>query len=98
MGRPRLNHNSWFVYVIYSDTANKYYRGITNNVPRRLKQHNEGKGAKYTRGRGPWRLVALREVGDSRSSATVYEHYLRGLKRKHFFEWVRDNSVEVTDA
>ena len=34
------------------------YIGITTNIERRIKQHNEGKGAKYTRGRGPWTTLA----------------------------------------
>lgn len=46
----------WYVYIIRcaDDTL---YTGVTNDLERRIKQHNEGKGAKYTRGRGPVALV-----------------------------------------
>lgn len=38
-----------------------YYTGYTNDLQKRLKAHNEGKGAKYTRGRGPVELVYYEE-------------------------------------
>lgn len=36
---------------------NTLYTGYTNNLPNRLQMHTEGKGAKYTRGRGPFEVV-----------------------------------------
>lgn len=42
----------WFVYIL--ECADRtLYTGITNNLDKRIKAHAEGKGAKYTRGRGP---------------------------------------------
>ena len=40
---------------------NTYYTGYTTDVEKRVKAHNEGKGAKYTRGRGPVELVYYEE-------------------------------------
>lgn len=40
-----------------------YYTGITNDIKKRVSMHNEGKGAKYTRGRTPTRLVYSEEIG-----------------------------------
>lgn len=40
---------------------NTYYTGYTTDVEKRIKAHNEGKGAKYTRGRGPVELVYYEE-------------------------------------
>ena len=34
-----------------------YYIGYTNDLEKRVKAHNEGKGAKYTKGRGPVELI-----------------------------------------
>ena len=47
----------WFVYLARcaDDTL---YCGITNDLVERVIAHNCGKGAKYTRGRGPFELVA----------------------------------------
>lgn len=46
----------WFVYVLLNDRGISY-TGISIDVARRLTQHNAGAGARFTRGRGPWRLI-----------------------------------------
>ena len=43
---------------------NTYYIGYTNDLQKRLKAHNEGKGAKYTKGRGPVELIYYEEFED----------------------------------
>jgi len=53
--RPRAVME-WFVYVLLND-VNLAYTGIAKHVAARLDQHNAGQGAKFTRGRGPWRAV-----------------------------------------
>lgn len=52
----------WGVYII-ENPAGLLYTGITPHVGRRILAHNEGKGAKYTRGRGPWSLVYWERLG-----------------------------------
>lgn len=44
------------VYVLLND-AGVTYTGIAKDVTQRLAQHNGGTGARFTRGRGPWRVV-----------------------------------------
>lgn len=46
----------WSVYVLLN-AAGVSYTGIAVDVERRLDQHNAGKGAKFTRGRGPWVVI-----------------------------------------
>ena len=47
----------WTVYVI-SNPAGVLYTGIAKGDPaRRLEEHNTAKGAKFTKGRGPWEIV-----------------------------------------
>ncbi|MBI3445132.1 MAG: GIY-YIG nuclease family protein [Magnetospirillum sp.] len=46
----------WFVYVLLNG-AGISYTGIALDVADRLARHNAGEGAKFTRGRGPWRLI-----------------------------------------
>lgn len=52
-----------------------YYTGVTNDVERRVDQHNAGKGAKYTRGRRPVMLVSTVSC-DGRSAAQSLESRL----------------------
>ncbi|MEI7606848.1 MAG: GIY-YIG nuclease family protein [Rhodospirillaceae bacterium] len=48
--------SAWSVYVLMNG-AGVTYTGIAIDVGARLVQHNSGTGAKFTRGRGPWRIV-----------------------------------------
>ena len=51
----------WTVYVLRCGDGSLYC-GITNDLPARLDAHAAGRGAKYTRGRGPFEVVYERRV------------------------------------
>ena len=51
-----MENKEHYFYVL-SCKDDSLYAGYTNNLKRRVKLHNEGKGAKYTRGRRPVKLV-----------------------------------------
>lgn len=70
---------SWWVYILRcaDDTL---YTGVTDDVERRLAAHNSGKGAKYTRGRGPVAVV-YREEQPDKSQALRRELALKRLTR-----------------
>ena len=57
------------------------YTGWTNDIERRLEMHNQGKGAKYTRGRRPVKLIYL-EKFSTREEAMKREAAIKKLKRK----------------
>ena len=69
-----------YVYILECSDAT-YYTGYTTNVKNRLKMHNLGKGAKYTRARRPCKLVYIKE-GDSKSSAMKLEYRIKQMSRK----------------
>ena len=56
------------------------YTGITNDLEKRVLAHEQGLGAKYTRGRGPFELLH-REEADDRAAATRRELEIKGLTR-----------------
>ena len=62
---------SWFVYILRCGDGT-LYTGITDDVQARFQAHASGKGAKYTRGRGPLELVYQQQL-DSHSSAAKLE-------------------------
>ena len=70
----------WFVYLLRckDDTL---YCGITPDLEKRLEQHRSGKGAKYTRGRGPLELVYHEKVA-SHSEALKREIAIKRLSRQ----------------
>ena len=57
-----------------------YYTGWTNDLDRRLKAHNEGKGGKYTRSRRPVRLVYYEEH-ETKQEAMRREWEIKQLTR-----------------
>ena len=67
----------WCVYILKC-SDNTYYTGITNNIKRRIQQHDTNKGAKYTKGRGPFSLVYQDKCKD-RSDASRKECVIKKL-------------------
>ena len=55
------------------------YTGATNDLPRRLAAHRAGKGARYTRGRGPLRVIMV-EAGLDRGAALSREAAIKRLR------------------
>ena len=77
----------YFVYIIYSNSHNKYYIGQTNNFALRLSRHNAGT-EKYTSAFKPWEKVLVIEK-TTRSEAVILESKLKNLNRErlvHFIE------------
>lgn len=70
----------WYLYILRcgDDTL---YTGITTDVARRFAAHQEGKGAKYTRGRGPLTLV-YQEICGTHSQALKRELEIKALSRQ----------------
>ena len=71
---------SWFVYMLRCGDET-LYTGITDDVQRRLAAHRAGKGAKYTRGRGPLEIVYQEELSD-KSAALKREYAIKRLRRE----------------
>lgn len=72
--------SSWYLYMLRCGDGS-LYTGITTDVERRLEAHRSGKGAKYTRGRGPLELV-YREKCEDHSAALKRELEVKALSRE----------------
>ena len=75
-----MTQKKWFVYILRCGDGT-LYTGITDDVEKRLAAHRAGKGAKYTRGRGPLELVYREECGDH-SAALKREMEIKALPRE----------------
>lgn len=71
---------TWHLYLLRCGDGTLYC-GIAVDVAARLAQHEAGKGAKYTRGRGPLELVYV-EACSGRSEALKRERIVKGLARE----------------
>lgn len=69
----------WFTYILRC-RDNSYYVGITNNLQKRIKLHNAGKGSKYIKSKLPVELVYFEEYSD-KSSARKREIQIKGWTR-----------------
>ena len=70
----------WFLYILRCGDGS-LYTGITTDVEARLDMHRSGKGAKYTRGRGPLELIYTEPCG-TRSDASKREWAIKKLTRE----------------
>ena len=75
-----MMEQTWKLYILRCGDGT-LYTGITTDVEKRLETHRSGKGAKYTRGRGPLEL-AYREVCGSHSDALKREAEIKKLSRQ----------------
>jgi putative endonuclease len=71
------------VYVIYSVNANKYYVGHTNDINRRIQEHNFRQD-RFTSNKGTWKLV-YKEEFDTRSAAMQREKFLKSGKGREYW-------------
>ena len=75
---------SFYVYMLKSVSGRSVtYVGYTNNLKKRINLHNNGKGAKFTKGR-KWKLI-YKEKFESKKEAISREYYIkinRSLRNK----------------
>lgn len=74
-----MAEKQWYVYILRcaDDTL---YTGITTDPQRRLREHNNGTGAKYTRGRGPVEMAHC-ELAEGYGAALRREYAIKQLPR-----------------
>ena len=79
--------SSWKLYILRCRDGS-LYTGITTDVQKRLAAHNVGKGAKYTRGRGPLELVYREDCGDH-TAAQKRELEIKSLTREEKLQLIK---------
>lgn len=80
-----------YVYIVECSDST-LYTGYTNDPVRRIAEHNSGEGAKYTRGRGPVKLVYLEEFSD-KSRAMKREYEIKQFSRTDKLELINQGTV-----
>ena len=69
----------WFIYILECQDGS-FYTGITTDIERRLKMHNDGKGARFTRSRRPVKVI-YQESLSTRAQALIREYKIKALSR-----------------
>ena len=83
-----FEQKAWFVYIIKC-RDNRLYTGISNDVVRRVAEHNKGRGCRFTKYRYPVQLVYQEECG-TRSAALKRELKIQGFPRNKKLDLVSE--------
>lgn len=86
----------WYLYILRCGD-DSLYTGITTDVARRFAAHCSGKGAKYTRGRGPLELVYQESCG-THSQALKRELQIKALGREEKLRLIRQGRAKEEEA
>lgn len=81
-----------FYCYILECADGSYYTGWTTDPERRLRQHNAGRGARYTKARRPVQMVYV-EVQPDRSTAQKREIKIKKLSRAQKEELLKNHTV-----
>ncbi|MGR5067673.1 MULTISPECIES: GIY-YIG nuclease family protein [Vibrio] len=76
----QVTEQSWCVYLIRNN-RNALYCGVTNDIERRFKQHQSGKGAKALKGKGPL-ILEWTSSFESKSTAMKVEYFIKQLTKR----------------
>jgi len=77
-----------YVYIVECSDST-FYTGWTNNLEKRIAMHSNGTGAKYTKGRGPVKLIYNEEFEDKKD-AMKREYEIKKLTRKAKLILIKD--------
>ncbi|MBR9919653.1 MAG: GIY-YIG nuclease family protein [Bacteroidetes bacterium] len=77
---------NWYVYVLYSEKLQMFYKGQTRDLAERLRYHNEGL-ERFTRHGVPWRLIWF-TLKPNRGEALILENKLKNLSRQRLARFI----------
>ncbi len=86
---------SYYVYILQCKDKS-LYTGITNHVPQRFAQHQNGTGAKYTRGKSPLTLLYVAEW-ENRSTASIEEARVKKLSKPEKFALITTGDPQLLE-
>lgn len=81
--------SKWHVYLLECKD-NSYYTGITNNLEKRMKAHQNGTGSKYVKAKGFKQLLKSKPCKD-KIQASKFEYQIKQLTKDKKLEWFNEN-------
>jgi len=82
----------YYFYILFSESANKYYTGFTSNLDGRIAAHNHPANKGWTRTYKPWKLVHS-EVFITKNEAMERERQVKKLKSKDMIRKIIQNKT-----
>lgn len=87
-----MGKNSNHVFYVLECNDGSYYAGYTNDLEKRVRVHNEGKGAKYTRAKLPVRCI-FHEKYNTKRAAMQAEYRFKQLTRRAKMQYIREGKT-----
>lgn len=78
----------FYAYILKSLKDSTYYKGSTDDLKKRIKQHNSGK-VRYTKGHLPYKLHYFEEF-DTRAEALKREKFFKSVEG---YKWLKKNNI-----
>lgn len=91
-----METNSKHYFYVLECSDNSLYAGYTNHLEKRVATHNAGKGAKYTKARGPVRCIYY-ETFETKQQAMRAEYAFKQLRRSDKIQYMRRATDEITE-
>jgi len=86
-----------YIYILFSESADKYYTGYSQFPNKRLLKHNRQENFNtFTRKFRPWKLVALFEVSDDKANVIAVERFIKRQKSRRFIETLCDENHQLS--
>ncbi|MDN7229357.1 GIY-YIG nuclease family protein [Planococcus liqunii] len=87
-----METNNHYFYVLECADGS-YYAGYTNDLQKRLEAHNAGKGAKYTRAKGPVEMIH-HESFETKSAAMKAEYAFKQLSKPQKMHYIAEGKED----
>ena len=93
---PKFLPMQYYLYILFSKQADKFYVGHSNNPWERLLQHNSNKIEKYTGKYTDWEIKAVFYVSENRGDADKLERYIKRQKSRNLLLKLVDKDFSPT--
>jgi putative endonuclease len=87
----------YYIYILYSKVADKFYVGHSRDPWKRLEQHNANRIDKYTGKYSNWELKAVFEISPFKGEANKFEKFIKRQKSKLLLLKLIDENFIVSD-
>jgi putative endonuclease len=84
----------YYVYILESEKDNRLYKGLTNNLKRRVYEHNIGK-MKSTKGYRPWKLLHYEQYEDKEKARKRELYFKTGAGREYIQKIIDPGSTDI---
>ena len=92
-----MDNNKFYVYILINFDRTKTYVGFTENIERRLKEHNNGKST-YTRKHKPWGILYIEEYREKEEAIKREKYYKSAAGRRKIKILLEDKTCPYSSA